>query len=93
MEPKYVDFMEIYMAVVFCSSMSFEEKINKIFDCMDYDDSDSATLESFTITLKSAEAGLVKVKSRDKDKVMPASEEIIESVAKTWFADCWSAMH
>ena len=60
MEPKYVDFMEIYMAVVFCSSMSFEEKINKIFDCMDYDDSDSATLESFTITLKSAEAGLVK---------------------------------
>ena len=85
---QYVDFMEIFMAVVCCSSMTLEEKVHRIFDCMDYEDSDCATLDAFTLTLKSAEAGLIKVKSRDKDRVHPASEQMIESVAKTWFADC-----
>ena len=84
----YVDFMEIFIAVVFCSSMSLDEKIHKIFDCMDYDDCDSTTLDAFTLTFKSAEAGLIKVKSRDKDRVRPASEEMVASVAKTWFTDC-----
>jgi len=88
---KFIDFMEIFMVVIFCSSMTSEEKAHAIFSCMDFEGSGRVSLEAFAVTLKSAEAGLTTVRSAGAGAAAPANEAAVESTAKAWFADCANA--
>ena len=60
MDQEYLDFMEIFYALVFTSKMRLEEKIEYLFQCMDCDCDSDIEVEEVILGMKSCEAGLAR---------------------------------
>ncbi|CAM9091617.1 unnamed protein product, partial [Phaeothamnion confervicola] len=76
----YIDALEVILALLFTSKMPLPEKVDFLFDCMDYDGDSDLDLREFTLSLKSAEAGLAKLRGKQ-----PAMEQKIQDLACRWY--------
>jgi hypothetical protein len=58
----YVDFMELFYALVFTSKMKLAEKIEYLFMCIDCDFDGDIEFEEVVLGIKSCEAGLARMR-------------------------------
>uniref|UniRef100_A0A7S1U3E9 EF-hand domain-containing protein n=1 Tax=Phaeomonas parva TaxID=124430 RepID=A0A7S1U3E9_9STRA len=86
----HVDAMEFLMAVVFLSKMTLRDKINFVFDAIDFDGNNFVDFDEVCISMKSIEAGLTKLR---KEPSKPASEMKIILLASAWFSACAGVPH
>eukprot|EP00520_Triparma_pacifica_P010299 CAMPEP_0118653756 /NCGR_PEP_ID=MMETSP0785-20121206/12001_1 /TAXON_ID=91992 /ORGANISM="Bolidomonas pacifica, Strain CCMP 1866" /LENGTH=219 /DNA_ID=CAMNT_0006546321 /DNA_START=281 /DNA_END=936 /DNA_ORIENTATION=- len=76
----YIDFMEVFYALVFTSKMKYAEKIEYLFMCIDCDCDGDIEFEEVVLGVKSCEAGLSRMRGDN-----PAPERRIFDLATEWF--------
>jgi len=75
-----VDFMEIFLSLLLTGNVPMDFKLDFLFTCMDFDCDNDLTLPEILVTLKSAEAGLARMRGDP-----PAPERRIEDLATDWY--------
>ena len=79
--PEVIDFMEVVIALLFVCKMKLSDKVEFLFDIIDFDRDEHVGEDEIKCVMKSAEAGLARMRG---DK--PAAERRIVDQAKAWYA-------
>lgn len=80
---RFLDAMEVITALIFTSKMARMDKLNLIFDCIDFDQDNDLDVDEVTICFKSIQAGLARSIGEQ-----PLAEEKAERLAIQHFQDC-----
>ncbi|GMH46698.1 hypothetical protein TrVE_jg371 [Triparma verrucosa] len=78
--PDSIDFMELFNALVLTAKMSFEEKVEYLWQNLDLDCDNDIDLNEVTLGIKSIEGGISKMRGD-----VPAPERRIIDMSTEWF--------